>query len=309
MRIHFKSVKNYLISALVLAIVGACSTNKSGELESINKTKELSGDDYLVTIKTKFGDMHAVLYDETPRHKENFIKLAQEGFYDSLLFHRIIPDFMVQGGDPDSKNAEAGIPLGSGGPGYTIPAEIIPKYYHERGALSAARLGDQMNPERESSGSQFYIVQGRIFPEQELRQNVENANIGKITIKLQEMFAQGKHQDLYNELIALQQSGDGEGFRQKCLDSKGLVEQEYGPIQMQELTQEQIQVYTTEGGAPHLDTQYTVFGKVISGLEIVDQINAQSRDPRDRPMEDLHMIVEVKKMKRKKIAKEYGYYF
>ena len=120
--------------------------------------------DHVVTIKTKFGDMVAILYDETPKHKENFIKLAKEHYYDSLSFHRIIEGFMIQGGDPDSKRAKPGQRLGNGGPGYTVEAEINPKFFHEKGALSAARLSDQVNPTKASSGSQFYIVQGRIIP-------------------------------------------------------------------------------------------------------------------------------------------------
>ena len=125
--------------------------------------------DYVVTIKTKHGDMVAVLYDETPKHKENFIKLAKEHFFDSTLFHRVIEGFMIQGGDPESKTAVPGQPLGRGGPGYTVDAEFNPKFFHERGALSAARLGDQQNPTKASSGSQFYVVQGTVMTEAELK--------------------------------------------------------------------------------------------------------------------------------------------
>ena len=121
--------------------------------------------DYVVTIKTQYGDMVAILYDETPKHKENFIKLAKEHYFDSLLFHRVIAGFMIQAGDPDSKKAQPGVPLGMGGPGYTVPAEINPNFFHEKGTLSAARLGDDRNPSKASSGSQFYIVQGTVVPE------------------------------------------------------------------------------------------------------------------------------------------------
>jgi cyclophilin family peptidyl-prolyl cis-trans isomerase len=117
--------------------------------------------DYVVTIKTKFGDMVVILFDETPKHKANFIKLAKEHYFDSILFHRVIKDFMIQGGDPNSKHAKPDEHLGLGGPGYTIDAELNPKFSHEKGVLSAARLGDQQNPSRASSGSQFYIVQGK----------------------------------------------------------------------------------------------------------------------------------------------------
>src|SRR6187402_3269969 len=133
--------------------------------------------DYVVTIKTKYGDMVAILYDETPKHKQNFIKLAKEHYFDSLLFHRVVQGFMIQGGDPDSKKAQPGQPLGRGGPGYTIDAEINPKFYHEKGALSAARLGDQQNPKKASSGSQFYIVQGYKLTEEDL--NVDSDKFGQ----------------------------------------------------------------------------------------------------------------------------------
>ena len=124
-----------------------------------------------VRIKTSEGNILVRLYDDTPRHRDNFLKLAREGYYDGTLFHRVIKDFMIQGGDPDSRNATAGKMLGTGGPDYTLPAEIAyPQRYHKRGALSAARLGDEVNPERESSGSQFYIVWGKTFKSAELKQ-------------------------------------------------------------------------------------------------------------------------------------------
>ena len=145
-----------MLSLSVLLIFSACG--QSGK------------NDQLVTITTEYGEIVAILYDETPLHKENFIKLAKEGFFNDVLFHRVIQGFMIQGGDPDSRNAPADKQLGNGGPGYTIPAEINPKFFHERGALSAARLGDNINPKRESSGSQFYIVQGTVFKDEDLNQ-------------------------------------------------------------------------------------------------------------------------------------------
>lgn len=130
-----------------------------------------------VLLSTEFGDMTIKLYNETPQHRDNFLKLVEEGFYDSLLFHRVINQFMIQGGDPDSRHAEAGYPLGMGGPGYTIPAEFNPAFYHKKGALAAARQGDQVNPEKESSGSQFYIVHGRPFSDDELNMMAQRAQI------------------------------------------------------------------------------------------------------------------------------------
>ena len=146
-----------MLAMLIALMITACAEG--------NKEPEVTGSDSVVTIKTDMGEMKAILYDETPKHKENFLKLAKEGFYDSLLFHRVINSFMIQGGDPESKGADLGQRLGSGGPGYTVPAEFVDGLFHKKGALSAARQGDQVNPERASSGSQFYIVQGQVTPE------------------------------------------------------------------------------------------------------------------------------------------------
>lgn len=193
----------------------------------------------MVRISTPYGDMLIELYDGTPQHRDNFLKLAEEGFYDSLLFHRVMQGFMIQGGDPDSRHARPGQQLGMGGPGYTIPAEFRPEYLHFKGAVAAARQGDQVNPEKASSGSQFYIVQGRPFTDAELDQ-IEQRN--------------GIH-----------------------------------------YTQEQRQKYKTEGGAPFLDGQYTVFGQVVEGLEVVDQIAAQTTDAAARPLKDIPMTVKVER--------------
>ncbi len=193
----------------------------------------------MVRISTPYGDMLVELYDGTPQHRDNFLKLAEEGFYDSLLFHRVMQGFMIQGGDPDSRHAAPGQQLGMGGPGYTIPAEFHSDYLHFKGALAAARQGDQVNPQKASSGSQFYIVHGRPFTDAELDQ----------------------------------------------------IEQRNG-IQY---TAEQRKRYKTEGGAPFLDGQYTVFGQVVEGLEVVDQIAAQTTDAAARPLKDIPMTVKVER--------------
>ena len=187
-----------------------------------------------VLIETTMGPIVVELYQETPMHRENFIKLVKEGVYEGLLFHRVIEKFMIQAGDPKSREAEPGVLLGEGSLGYTIPAEITPKYFHRRGALCAARQGDEVNPERESSASQFYIVQGTVF---------DMPTLKKI----------------------------GERFHKKYTD-------------------EQIKVYTSEGGAPHLDGDYTVFGQVIEGMEIVDAIASVKCDRNDRPLEDVRIV-------------------
>lgn len=206
--------------------------------------------DYLVTITTDFGKMRVILFDETPKHKENFIKLSKDKFYNDLLFHRIIKDFMIQGGDPNSRNAKPDEVLGKGDNGYKIPAEISPKLFHRKGALAAAR---DNNPKKESSGCQFYIVEGKKWSKSDLDKQAARA--------------------------------------------------------ARKLTDSQRKVYETEGGTPHLDGAYTVFGQVIDGLDIVDKISIQPKDERDRPDKDISMKVSVKKMRKKKITRKYGYEF
>lgn len=193
----------------------------------------------VVEINTPFGAMQAELFNETPKHRDNFLKLAQESYFDSLLFHRVISGFMIQGGDPDSRNATPDQQLGQSGPGYTIPAEFVDGLYHFKGALSAARKGDMVNPEKASSGSQFYVVQGKPTNDQYL-----NAMESR------------------------------KGFKYSAADR---------------------QKYQQSGGTPQLDRDYTVFGQVISGLEIVDKIAAVQKGVADRPVEDVWMTVKVVK--------------
>ena len=193
-------------------------------------------------IHTSLGDIYVRLYDETPKHKENFLKLASEHFYDSTTFHRVIKEFMVQGGDPYSKDAQKKNMAGQGGPGYTVPAEFVAAYYHKKGALAAARMGDQMNPKRESSGSQFYIVHGKTFTKEEL-DNMEKRLASAVP-----------------------------GFK---------------------MTEAQRNDYMTLGGAPFLDQQYTVYGEVTQGLDVIDKIAAVAVAPGDRPLQDVTMRVEA----------------
>jgi peptidyl-prolyl cis-trans isomerase B (cyclophilin B) len=260
--------------------------------------------DFVVTIKTPFGDMIALLYDDTPKHKENFIKLAKEHFYDSLLFHRVIEGFMIQGGDPNSRNAAKGQPLGSGGPGYTIDAEILPKYFHEKGALSAARLGDQQNPARASSGSQFYIVQGSKVSEEQLK-----ADPVKFNQAMRMFFADTVNKPYYDTLMGFVQKNDRSAYETYLMDLKPKVEAHVGFKTDRQVSPEKLNAYTTIGGAPHLDEQYTVFGKVIKGLEVIDKIAAQKTDQGNRPLEDIKMTVTVEELPKSKIEKLYGYQY
>ncbi len=242
-----------------------------------------------VTIKTTEGDITVRLYDETPRHRDNFLKLAQEGYYNGTLFHRVIKNFMIQGGDPNSKGAPAGVQLGTGGPGYTIPAEILPQFIHKRGALAAARQGDEVNPERASSGSQFYIVWGQVY---------NDGQIGQLARQLQMQAEQsifnrlaGEHR---KEIMNLRRNRDQAGLMELQNDliaqTQAIMAEQGGAA----LTEAQKQTYTTIGGTPHLDGQYTVFGEVEEGLDVVEKIQGTETMPGDRPKQDIQILsVEV----------------
>lgn len=238
-----------------------------------------------VEISTTMGDITVMLYGDTPKHRDNFVKLAKEGFYDGTLFHRVINEFMVQAGDPDSKTAKPGQQLGSGDPGYTIEAEIkYPAHFHKRGALAAARTSDQVNPERRSSGSQFYIVTGKAYGEQQL---------GQLEQQLTQMQMQGVFQQLaaerMDQIREMQQKGDQAGLLKLQEELIALAQQKAAESPVK-LTDEQRKAYSTVGGAPHLDNQYTVFGEVISGMDVVDKIEKVETDRADRPKEDVKII-------------------
>lgn len=254
--------------------------------------------DSLVTFTTPYGEMHAILYDATPKHKENFLELARAGRYDSTLFHRVIPGFMVQGGDLTTKPTS--------GPGdtvdYTIPAEFVDTLFHRKGALAAARQGDRINPERASSGSQFYIVDGKTFTETELL-----TDMNKLATGVQQLVQFVDYTDEGEELVALYEAGDYEGYNQKMLSLKPAVEEKLDIKVDREYSEERRQAYTTVGGAPHLDDTYTVFGQVIDGLAVVDSIAAQPTRRPDRPVEDIYMRVSVEELPRKKITQRFGY--
>jgi peptidyl-prolyl cis-trans isomerase B (cyclophilin B) len=280
-----KKISFILVGFFCLIITG-CGQNK----------------DHVVTIKTRYGDMVAILYDETPKHKENFLKLAKEKYFDSLIFHRVIKGFMIQGGDPDSRNAKPGANLGTGGPKYTIDAEFNPKFFHEKGALSAARLPDSQNPTKASSGSQFYIVQGTVLPEVELK-----IDPVKLNTAMQQFFQNPVNRPAYDSVLAFYRNQDMKGYQGYVLKLKPRIEKETGIIPEKEIAPEKLKAYTTLGGAPHLDGEYTVFGKIIKGLEVIDSIAAQPVGSDHRPMEDIRMTVVVEQMPKRKIEKEFGY--
>ncbi len=241
--------------------------------------------DVIVDVNTSLGQIRLLLYGDTPAHLKNFVKLVNEGYYDGVLFHRVINDFMIQTGDPDSRNARPGQQLGSGGPDYKIDAEILyPKHFHKRGALAAARQADAVNPNRQSSGSQFYIVTGRTYTREQLQQFEKQM----IMARKQEIFntLAKEHRDT---IITMRRNRDQAGLQalQERLTEQTERKAESMPLGF---TPEQIEAYTTVGGTPHLDGAYTVFGEVLSGMDVVDKIQKVETDPADRPKEDVRVI-------------------
>ncbi len=246
----------------------------------------------IVLIETSYGNIKIKLYNETPLHRDNFLKLVQKHFYDSLLFHRVINTFMIQGGDPDSKNAPAGKTLGEGDVGYTIPAEFNPRLFHKRGVLAAARDGDEINPEQASSGCQFYITQGKVFNDSLL--NLIEKRI--TSMKAYNNVARNKdNKILFEKFIDFQKQGiaDSVFAIKKIIDR--LTLSELANVPPYKFSAEQRKAYTTVGGTPHLDGSYTVFGEVIEGMGVVDKIALSPRDGADRPMENIMMKITVVK--------------
>ena len=266
--------------ALIIVFAGLFVNVSCGRADQKTETQ--------VQIETEFGLIRIRLYNETPLHRDNFIKITSEGFYTDLLFHRVIQGFMIQGGDPNSKNAEAGKQLGSGDLGYTIPAEINPAFFHRKGVLAAARQGDHVNPEKRSSASQFYIIQGKVFRNGELDslltklEETRKLNMLQIKVKLIEpelnkLGAEGKQEEMMARFNALKEEVTAEAAKLPPL----------------KFSEEQRKTYTTVGGYPSLDNGYTIFGEVTEGLDIVDKIAAQPVDPFNRPQKDIKFKITL----------------
>lgn len=279
---------NRVKSLILFILVAVMSTMAAAQSSDSMATTTAAATDTAsarVLVETSLGNITLLLYGDTPRHRDNFLKLVNEGFYDGVLFHRVIKDFMIQTGDPDSKGAPAGKHLGAGGPGYQIDAEILyPKHIHRRGALAAARQGDQVNPMRRSSGSQFYIVTGRKFTPAE----AQTMSLRGVDKQKQAVF-----RSLVNENTAriqqLQAAGDTTALEQLRLDLIAKMEATVA-ANPATLSPEQIEIYSTVGGTPHLDGEYTVFGEVIDGMDVVDKIEAATTGPADRPVDDIKII-------------------
>ena len=270
-----------LLICLAFIALTACSAGSKKQTNHHMENEKRT----LVKLETTMGNITVALYNETPKHRDNFIKLVKEGVYDSTLFHRVIKQFMIQAGDPDSKNASDTAMLGSGDVGYTIPAEFNPKFFHKKGVLAAARQGDDVNPEKASSGCQFYIVTGRKFTEPQLL-GMEN----KINEQREEALFDSLARQHMKEIYKMRKAGDNAGL----LELQDTLEAQARELADKEekfrFTPEQIKAYSTVGGAPHLDGSYTVFGEVTEGMEVVENIEIAKTNRADRPVENIRIL-------------------
>lgn len=264
------------LTFIILILIQSCAMDK----------------DVLITISTPYGDMKAILYDETPLHKKNFIELSESGKFDSTIFHRVIKNFMIQGGDVNL--------IGDDEIDYTIPAEFNENLFHRKGEIAAARMGDDVNPDKESSGCQFYIVHGKVYKEEELTLDI-NALYGGVKRLLQE----DEYSDMRQKFVDAQ--NDPEETQKLAISLSEVCEEKYGIQIRKNISEDVLKAYTTVGGVPHLDGAYTVFGRIVEGLDIIDKIAAVKTGPADKPLEDIPMIFKIKKISKAKITKDYGY--
>ena len=296
-KLHFfiKKDKIMIKKLLSLMILGSILTlsnvkaQKKGAPEAktagIKPAKEA-----IVEMVTTMGTMKLKLYNETPLHRDNFLKLVREKFYDSLLFHRIIPAFMVQGGDPTSKRALPDAMLGNGESGYTVPAEFNPTKFHKKGALAGARQGDNVNPTKASSGCQFYIVQGKVFSPQELDQMEVSINMQKKQAIFNDLIMRPSNAALLDSLKLYQQTKNQSAFQALIKKIEPKIDEESKKQGEFKFSEEAKAVYSTIGGSPHLDGAYTVYGELTEGMDVLDKISAVERNPSDRPKQDVRII-------------------
>lgn len=240
----------------------------------------------MLRIETTKGNITVKLYNETPKHRDNFIKLVKDSVYNGTLFHRVINNFMIQAGDPESKDAPADKMLGGGDVGYTIPAEFVyPKYFHKKGALSAARQGDMVNPKKASSGCQFYIVTGQVYDEASLKDMETQLDNNRTNLAFGELVAKRRE-----DIAKMQQENDQAGLQKLETEFREEAQKMVEKQPHFKFTPEQEKAYTTIGGTPHLDGQYTVFGEVVDGLDVVDSIQVVPTNRSDRPLEDIKIL-------------------
>lgn len=285
----YKIMNKKLLIFLTLITTLFTANSCAQKMPKKQKTKK-------VLITTDFGDIKLELYNETPKHRDNFLKLAKEGFYDGTLFHRVINTFMIQGGDPQSKDAHADKILGSGENGYTIDGEFFKDLIHKKGALAAARMPDDVNPEKASSGCQFYIVQGKTMTKAQITNLLKTKNEHRLKKHYATFIKQPENSQYLSKLEQLQKDQDNEGLDSLYKELKPLVKKDFEEKGLKlSYTEEQIAIYEKEGGTPHLDMDYTVFGQVIEGMDVVDKIAAVKTGQYDRPLKDIKMTMKIVK--------------
>jgi peptidylprolyl isomerase len=268
-----------MVTAIQISTTLYCSAEKSEIKPGVK-----------VSIKTTEGNIVIRLFDETPLHQANFIKLVNEKFYDGTLFHRVIKDFMVQAGNPETKTAKAGQPFIDGGPDYTINPEFNPVFYHKKGALAAARTADDVNPEKKSSGSQFYIVLGKVYTEEELTKLEKQMNMTQIIPLMRDWVQLPENAPVLEKLQVLQQAGNEAGLDSMVNSIVSIIKKKHPEMKEIKYSDEQKRIYKTIGGTPFLDMNYTVFGEVLEGLDVVEKIGAAETDSNDRPKGDIRII-------------------
>ena len=281
-------MKKSLLLIIIFFIFNACE----------NKNK-----DYLVKIKTSYGNMTVLLYNETPLHKKNFLELAKSGRYDSTIFHRVMKNFMIQGGNVAAKE---GI---QEDPSDQIPAEIVDRYFHTKGSLAAARQPDQVNPEKKSSSTQFYIVDGQPW-------DVMTTDINTLYGKMVQLLQDSMNTELIKEYQPVYATRDQQKIMDFIYSKKKMVEEKFEiDLTLKDVTKNDEAYKAAGGGAPHLDGNYTVFGRVVEGLDVIDKIAAveTKTNPQTRqktfPVDSIHMTMEIIEMKKKEITEKYGYQF
>ncbi|NNM94921.1 MAG: peptidylprolyl isomerase [Bacteroidia bacterium] len=266
------------ISGLFLVASGSCQTHTG-------KGKETE-----VAINTTMGRIVVELYDETPKTRDNFLKLVRSNFYDSTLFHRVIKEFMIQAGDPASKHAQPAALLGNGDAGYTVPAEFVPSLIHKKGAIAMARQGDDVNPTKASSGCQFYIVQGKVFTNEQLDRYEKAANSGLEQKVFFQILDKPENAGVKQRFIQFQNASSIDSLRAIWLQFQPETDSIFAKMPHFSFTPEQRKAYTTVGGAPHLDGSYTVFGEVTAGMDVVDKIAEVPVDSNNRPLTDVRIL-------------------
>ncbi|MCE9539360.1 MAG: peptidylprolyl isomerase [Bacteroidetes bacterium] len=257
---------------------------------SFKLADKANSEEIKVMIVTDFGTIKLKLYNETPLHRDNFVKLIKDHYFDSLMFHRVIQNFMIQGGDPDSKNAPPSIELGNGGPGYNLPAEFNSRLFHKKGVLAAARDTDLENPSQASSASQFYIVQGKVYNDSLL--NIQAKRITKLKL-FNTVVNRDENRGLLQKYQAFVKTHQEDSMKVLNDIITKQVESELAGTKPYKFTQEQIKTYTTIGGTPHLDQSYTIFGEVYEGMEVIDSIAKQKVDKNARPFTDIRMKISI----------------